>query len=161
MRIRIHGDYHLGRVLWTGKDFVIVGFEGEPSRSLSERRLKRSPFRDVAGMLRSFHYAASAKLFEEASVGVVPRDESLAELRTWARYWERRVSAEFLRAYLDRARGASFGSLPPQEVAVLLDAYLLEKAAYELAHELNNRPAWVGIPLEGILQILGGEGEGR
>ena len=103
--------------------------------------------------------AASAKVFEGAAVGVVPRDESLAELETWARYWERWISAEFLRAWLDRARGAAFGLLPPQEVAVLLDVFLLEKAAYELAHELNNRPGWVGIPLEGILQILADEGE--
>jgi maltose alpha-D-glucosyltransferase/alpha-amylase len=153
-RIRTHGDYHLGQVLYTGKDFVILDFEGEPSRSLSERRLKRSPFRDVAGMLRSFHYASSAKLFEEAAAGVAS-GEALAELESWAHYWERWISAAFLRAYLDRARGASF--LPPSrgEMATLLDVYVLEKALYELAYELNNRPAWVKIPLQGIRQILG------
>ncbi len=154
-RIRTHGDYHLGQVLFTGKDFVIIDFEGEPSRSLSERRLKRSPLRDVAGMLRSFHYAAYARLFEESAAGVVTSPEALAELESWARFWERWISAAFLRAYLDRAQGASF--IPPsrQELAVLLDVYILEKAVYELQYELNNRPAWVGIPLQGILQILG------
>ncbi|HYX23665.1 MAG TPA: phosphotransferase, partial [Thermoanaerobaculia bacterium] len=153
-RIRLHGDYHLGRILFTGRDFVILDFEGEPSRSLSERRLKRSPLRDVAGMLRSFQYAAYVRLFEEASAGVAS-PELLPELERWALYWQRWVSAAFLRAYLDRARGASF--LPPAagERALLLDAFLLEKAIHELGHELNDRPAWVRIPLQGIREILG------
>jgi maltose alpha-D-glucosyltransferase/alpha-amylase len=154
-RIRTHGDYHLGQVLYTGKDFVIIDFEGEPSRSLSERRLKRSPLRDVAGMLRSFHYAAHAKLFEESAAGVVTAPESIAELETWAQYWERWISAAFLRAYLDRAQAASFMPASRQELATLLDVYILEKAVYELQYELNNRPTWVGIPLQGIQQILG------
>jgi len=154
-RIRTHGDYHLGQVLYTGKDFVIIDFEGEPSRSLSERRLKRSPFRDVAGMLRSFHYAAYAKLFEESAAGVVTAPEAVAELETWSIYWERWISAAFLRAYLDRAQGASFMPSSQQEVETLLDVYILEKAVYELQYELNNRPTWVGIPLQGIQQILG------
>src|SRR6185436_6918081 len=153
-RVRTHGDYHLGQVLFTGKDFVIIDFEGEPSRPLSERRLKRSPLRDVAGMLRSFHYAAYARLFEESAAGVVT-GPALAELESWARFWERWISAAFLRAYLDRAQGASFVPPSRQELAVLLDVYILEKAVYELQYELNNRPAWVGIPLQGILQILG------
>jgi len=153
-RIRCHGDYHLGQVRFTGRDFVIVGFEGEPSRPLSERRLKRSPFRDVAGMVRSFHYAASAKLFEEAAAGVVS-PEALAEIASWARYWERWISAAFLRAYLDRARSASFMPASRRELATLLDVYELEKALVELSHELHNRPGWVGIPLQGILDILG------
>jgi maltose alpha-D-glucosyltransferase/alpha-amylase len=157
-RIRCHGDYHLHRVLYTGRDFVIRDFEGESSRSLSERRLKRSPLRDVAGMLRSFHHAAYAKLSEEAAAGVATA-EALGELASWARYWERWVSAAFLRAYLERARGASFLPAAPAELATLLDAYLLEKALYELTGELNNfpegRPDRVGIPLSGILQILG------
>ncbi|HEX3530042.1 MAG TPA: maltose alpha-D-glucosyltransferase [Thermoanaerobaculia bacterium] len=153
-RIRCHGDYHLGRVLFTGRDFVVLGFEGEPRRPLSERRLKRSPLRDVAMMLRSFHYAASAKLFEEAAAGVVGR-EALAELASWAGYWERWVSASFLRSYLERARGASFLPASRAEVAVLLDVYRLEKALAELTQELSRRPAWAGIPLQGILGILG------
>jgi maltose alpha-D-glucosyltransferase/alpha-amylase len=153
-RIRCHGDYHLGRVLFTGRDFVVLGFEGEPRRPLSERRLKRSPLRDVAAMLRSFHYAAAARLFEEAASGVMSR-EALADLAGWASYWERWVSASFLRSYLERARGASFLPASRDTVATLLDVYRLEKALRELSHELGGRPAWAGIPLQGILGILG------
>ena len=152
-RIRTHGDYHLGRILFTGRDFFILDFEGEPSRSLSEQRLKRSPLRDVAAMLRSFQYVAIARLFEETAAGVAS-GELLPELERWALYWERWVSAAFLRAYFDRARGASF--LPPSsaERALLLDAFGLEKAMQEVGYELNNRPAWLRIPLQGIRQIL-------
>jgi maltose alpha-D-glucosyltransferase/alpha-amylase len=153
-RIRCHGDYHLGQVLYPGKDFVILDFEGEPTRSISERRLKRSPLRDVAGMLRSFQYAAYARLLEEQESGVV-RSSNLAEFLAWGRYWERWVSAAFLRAYLERAGTASFIPPDPDELAILLEAYVLEKAVYELDYELNNRPDWVRIPLQGIRQILG------
>ncbi|HKI00370.1 MAG TPA: maltose alpha-D-glucosyltransferase [Thermoanaerobaculia bacterium] len=153
-RIRTHGDYHLGQVLYTGRDFVILDFEGEPSRSLSERRLKRSPFRDVAGMLRSFQYAAYVRMFEEASEGIAS-PASLPALESWALYWERWVSAAFLQAYLRRARSASFLPAAEEENEILLDSYLLEKAVYELGYELNNRPGWVRIPLQGIRQILG------
>ncbi|HYN22520.1 MAG TPA: putative maltokinase, partial [Thermoanaerobaculia bacterium] len=119
-RIRCHGDYHLGQVLYTGKDFVILDFEGEPSRPLSERRMKRSPFRDVAGMLRSFHYAAYARLFEEADTGVVPAS-ALPALETWAFDWERWTSAAFLRAYLDRAWGSPFVPPSREELALLIE----------------------------------------
>jgi len=153
-RIRTHGDYHLGQVLFTGKDFFIIDFEGEPWRSLSERRLRRSPLRDVAGMLRSLHYVVSARLIEEKEAGVVTGEEAQADLESWALYWERWVAAAFLRAYLDRADGAPF--VPPSrpELALLLDVYVLDKAIYELQDELSNRPEWVGIPLQGILQVL-------
>jgi maltose alpha-D-glucosyltransferase/alpha-amylase len=153
-RIRTHGDYHLGQVLYTGKDFVILDFEGEPARPLSERRLKRSPLRDVAGMLRSFQYAAYARLFEESASGIIPAQE-MAIFESWALFWERWVSAAFLDAYLDRTANASFVPAQRSELATLLDAYVLEKAVYELAYELNNRPGWVRIPLAGIRQILG------
>jgi maltose alpha-D-glucosyltransferase / alpha-amylase len=156
-RIRTHGDYHLGQVLFTGRDFVILDFEGEPSRSLSERRLKRSPFRDVAGMLRSFQYAAYVKLFEEAAAGVAS-PQVVPALESWALYWERWVSAAFLQAYLRRAQGAPFLPASREEREVLLDSYLLEKAIYEMGYELNNRPDWLRIPLRGIRQILDGEG---
>ena len=165
-RIRTHGDYHLGQVLFTGRDFVVLDFEGDPSRSLSERRLKRSPLRDVAGMLCSFHAAAAVKLSEEAAAGAATA-EGLKELESWARYWERQVSAAFLRAWLERARredaGASFLPSSRGETATLLDVYVLEKMLYELTDELNKldelkdrngRPEWVRIPLQGILQIL-------
>ncbi|MGH7425260.1 MAG: putative maltokinase, partial [Candidatus Methylomirabilales bacterium] len=151
-RIRCHGDYHLGQVLFTGRDFLIIDFEGEPARSLGERRIKRSPIRDVAGMIRSFHYAAFALLYGHAGAIVRPDDPSILE--PWLHFWYRWVSASFLRAYLHAAAGASF--LPPArgELEVLLDAFLLEKALYELAYELDHRPDWAGIPLRGVRAII-------
>jgi maltose alpha-D-glucosyltransferase / alpha-amylase len=154
VRIRCHGDFHLGQALFTGKDFVILDFEGEPARAISERRLKRSPFRDVAGMLRSFQYAAYAQLFEEQAMGATPEHE-MATLEGWALYWQRWVGAAYLGAYLERAAGAPFISPAREERALQLDVYVLEKAIYELAYELNNRPSWVGIPLAGMRGILG------
>ena len=152
-RIRCHGDYHLGQVLYTGKDFVIIDFEGEPARPLSERRIKRSPLRDVAGMLRSFHYASNAALYGEVS-GVVVRPEDIRPLMAWARFWRSWVSASFLGSYLEVTSHASFLPRTRDELHVLLDAFLVEKAIYELGYELNNRPAWVAIPIRGILQLL-------
>jgi maltose alpha-D-glucosyltransferase/alpha-amylase len=154
-RIRVHGDFHLGQVLYTGKDFVILDFEGEPTRSLTDRRLKRSPLRDVAGMLRSFQYAAYARLLEEQAAGGVPAEE-MARFQSWAFYWERWVSAAYLQAYLDRLGTSSLVPSSREHLPLLLDAYVLEKAVYELSYELNNRPGWVRIPLQGIRQILGG-----
>lgn len=149
LRARIHGDYHLGQVLYTGDDFMIIDFEGEPARPLRERQMKRSPLQDVAGMLRSFHYAAYAAYFAEAGAGA-----STSALEPLARYWHRWVSVAFLRTYLDVAEGAAFLPPSPDNLRLLLDAYLLEKAVYELGYELNNRPAWVRIPLQGILQTI-------
>ena len=155
MRIRCHGDYHLGQVLYTGKDFFIIDFEGEPARPLSERRIKRSPLRDVAGMLRSFHYAAYAALFEQEASGVyASHPESLTVLEPWARVWYLWVSAVFLKTYLEVASKAPFLPRTREELQVMLDAYLLEKAVYELGYELNSRPDWIRIPLQGISQLL-------
>jgi maltose alpha-D-glucosyltransferase/alpha-amylase len=147
VRIRIHGDFHLGQVLFTGKDFVIVDFEGEPSRSLSERRFRRSPLRDVAGMVRSFEYAVAYALRHGPM-----RAEDVRPLQPWARVWANWTSAAFLRGYLSAA--AERLSLPrdPAELSALLDFYLLDKTVYELRYELNNRPEWIGIPLEAILR---------
>jgi maltose alpha-D-glucosyltransferase/alpha-amylase len=153
MRTRIHGDYHLGQVLYTGTDFVIIDFEGEPARPLEERRLKRSPLQDVAGMLRSFHYAAYAPLL--AGTGTVKMDASNAQnLNRWASVWAARVSDRFLTEYLKLAGEDVF--LPPTraQIMALLQIYVLEKAVYELGYELNNRPEWVAIPLEGISKAL-------
>jgi maltose alpha-D-glucosyltransferase/alpha-amylase len=153
MRIRTHGDYHLGQVLYTGKDFVIIDFEGEPARPLSERRLKRSPLRDVAGMLRSFQYAAYAALHDQAAMGIV-RPEQFARVEGWARYWCAWASAAYLRGYLGSAGKAPTLPQAPEEIEALLNAYLLEKAIYEIGYELNNRPDWVRIPLAGLKQLL-------
>jgi maltose alpha-D-glucosyltransferase/alpha-amylase len=151
MRIRVHGDYHLGQVLYTGRDFVIIDFEGEPARPLSERRIKRSPLRDVAGMLRSFHYASYAALF-----GQVPgvRSEDFPALEPWAHFWYTWVGVAFLKAYLAVAKDEPFLPKDPIELQVLLDAYLLEKVVYELGYELNNRPDWLKVPLQGLLQLV-------
>jgi maltose alpha-D-glucosyltransferase / alpha-amylase len=164
LRIRTHGDYHLGQVLYTGRDFVVLDFEGEPARPLSERRLKRSALRDVAGMLRSFQYAAHAALVEETRRGAVPEgregtEGARREVERRLAAWEGWAGATFLGAYLRRARA---GGAPPflpasrADLALLLDVFLLEKAVYELGYELNNRPDWVGIPLAGIRRILDG-----
>jgi maltose alpha-D-glucosyltransferase/alpha-amylase len=146
-RIRCHGDYHLGQVLYTGKDFVVIDFEGEPARSLSERRLKRSPLRDVAGMLRSFHYAVHTALEGERVRGLAGE-----VLQAAARSWYVWVAAGFLRAYLDAAPGLVPKSRAEQQL--LLEVFMLDKALYELGYELNTRPDWVGVPLRGIIEIL-------
>jgi maltose alpha-D-glucosyltransferase / alpha-amylase len=153
MRIRCHGDLHAGQILHTGRDFVFIDFEGEPGRPLSERLLKRSPLTDVAGMIRSFHYAASGSLIRTKSSGSV-RPEDAATLDVWARYWYIWTSASFLRGYRHATEGASFLPADDEEWAILLDALLLQKAFYELNYELNNRPDWVTIPLQGIVTLL-------
>ena len=128
MKTRTHGDYHLGQVLWTGSDFVIIDFEGEPSRSLAERRAKRSPLRDVAGMLRSFHYAAHA---------------AAADGGATAEQWAADSQAAFLAAWREAAPSLAPG-------LSLLPLFAAEKALYELAYELNNRPDWIRIPLQAL-----------
>jgi maltose alpha-D-glucosyltransferase/alpha-amylase len=156
-RTRTHGDYHLGQVLYTGKDFVIIDFEGEPSRSINERRQKRSPLRDVAGMMRSFHYAACSALYGNGGRGSSPgmiRPEDVPTLEPWARFWHTWVSATYLRAYCEAAAGASFLPKSQDELKVLVKTSLLEKAIYELGYELNHRPDWVKIPLLGVLDLL-------
>ncbi len=152
MRIRCHGDYHLGQVLHTGNDFIIIDFEGEPARSLGERRIKHSPLRDVAGMLRSFHYATHVALRGQTST--VLRSEDLPVLEQWARAWYVWVSSAFLRAYLDLMADTPVLPPKPEDCTVVLDAYLLQKALYEASYELNNRPDWLRVPLLGILQVL-------
>ncbi len=153
MRIRVHGDYHMGQVLHTGRDVVIIDFEGEPARPLSERRLKRTPLRDLAGMIRSFHYAAYGSLLHP-SLGPNIREEDALALEPWVRAWYGWVSAAFLRGYREATRDTDFLPADDHEWAVLLDAMLLHKAFYELGYELNNRPDWVSIPLRGIAQLL-------
>jgi maltose alpha-D-glucosyltransferase/alpha-amylase len=136
-RMRGHGDLHLGQVLFTGSDYVFIDFEGEPARRLAERRLKRWSLRDVAGMLRSFDYAAAAA---SAPAG-----------------WAAAAADAYLAGYLESAQGAPFLRSDDREVRLLLSALLLEKALYEVRYELENRPAWVGIPLRGLLQLVQSE----
>jgi len=150
-RIRIHGDYHLGQVLYTGSDFVIIDFEGEPARPLAERRMKQSPLQDVAGMLRSFHYLAFAPLVAKAAGGP---DSRRLQLTRWAEAWSRCAANRFLGRYYEISGGANYLPGSSQERGKLLEMYLLAKAIYELGYELNNRPSWAGIPLEGISGLL-------
>jgi maltose alpha-D-glucosyltransferase/alpha-amylase len=153
MRIRCHGDYHLGQVLYTGKDFVIIDFEGETARPLSERRIKRSPLHDVSGMLRSFHYASYSALLSQRDKGLI-RPEDFPTLECSAQVWRMWVYAAFLRAYLQTTSSGNFLPQDRGEFQELLNVYLLEKAVYELGYELNNRPEWVMIPLTGIQQLI-------
>ena len=148
-RIRVHGDYHLGQVLYTGHDFVIIDFEGEPTRTLYERRLKRLALRDVAGMLRSFDYASQAALRSDQIAA-----DALPALRSWGRFWVQCVSAAFLKSYLAAAGPASFVPHAADDLDLQLNTMLLEKALYELRYELNMRPDWVRIPLRGILEVV-------
>jgi maltose alpha-D-glucosyltransferase/alpha-amylase len=154
VRIRCHGDLHLGQILHTGKDFAIIDFEGEPARALSERRRKRSALRDVAGLLRSFHYAALSSMLEHLRAGSFS-PSVLDALGPWARLWQVWASWAFLKEYLKTVREANLAPREREELRVLLDAFVLDKAIYELGYELNNRPDWLLIPLLGISQVLG------
>jgi maltose alpha-D-glucosyltransferase/alpha-amylase len=153
LRMRIHGDYHLGQVLFTGRDFVVMDFEGEPAHSLSVRRLKRSPLRDVAGMLRSLDYAALVSATDYCDRFNVRRVRDLVFHS--ARYWSA-VSAEvFLNTYLARTQGELLVE-DQRATGVLLRCFLIEKAAYELEYEVNNRPDWLSIPIRGLLALAKG-----
>jgi maltokinase len=158
--IRTHGDYHLGQTILAGRGWVVLDFEGEPARPLIERRRKRSPLRDVAGMLRSFDYAARTVLRSLPDRGLV-QDPEHPTSGPWSRLWTDWVSVEFLAGYLGAVEG--HGLLPETEEGrrLLLDLFVLEKALYELGYELGNRPEWARIPLEGILSLMekrGGRG---
>jgi maltose alpha-D-glucosyltransferase / alpha-amylase len=154
-RIRCHGDYHLGQVLWTGKDFVIIDFEGEPSRSLGRRRLKRPAVVDLAGMVRSLHYAgrtAALRLTRDLGTSMVSVDRT--SIDTWLTFWHRWVSGTFLDSYLQVSEHTTYLPDDLAELIELFDFFLLEKAVYELGYEANSRPDWVDIPARGILDIL-------
>jgi maltose alpha-D-glucosyltransferase/alpha-amylase len=154
VRIRTHGDLHLGQILYAGKDFAIIDFEGEPARSLAERRRKRCALRDVAGMLRSFDYAAHSMMFELVDAGILAERNPTA-FEPWADLWRQWVSWAFLNGYLAHANGHNLVPQDRGELRVLLDAFVLEKAIYEVGYELNNRPGWIRIPVEGVARIIG------
>ncbi len=154
LRIRCHGDFHLGQVLFTGRDWIIIDFEGEPERPISERRIKRSPLRDVAGMLRSFHYAVHRGIRDQVARGAVNiGSESYASLHRAGDYWRHWMSHAYVASYMRHIAPAKLLPEDPSHRRVLLDALTLEKAAYELSYELNNRPHMVEIPLTGIRSL--------
>jgi maltose alpha-D-glucosyltransferase / alpha-amylase len=161
-RTRCHGDYHLGQLLWTGKDFVIIDVEGESFRHVSERRHRRTPLRDVASLLASLHYTSHAAWSGQTtgprgSPGTI-RYEDIPRLEPWTRFWGAWVGSAFLGAYLAAADGASFLPKAREELAVLLDVLQLQGMIDRLGYELEHRPDWVWIPLRGILRLLDGEG---
>ncbi len=152
IRTRIHGDYHLEQVLFTGKDYMIIDFEGEPLRPISERRIKRSPLRDVAGMLRSYQYAAYAVLYTRD--GTLNNADEIESLQRWADFWSFWVCVAFLDGYLTTAAHEAFIPNDPGDLEILLETFVVEKAIYELNYEMNNRPDWLPIPINGILRQI-------
>nr|MBA3288858.1 phosphotransferase [Acidimicrobiia bacterium] len=159
-RIRIHGDYHLGQVLWTGHDVVMIDFEGEPGRSIGERSIKRSALTDVGGMMRSFDYAGRVALATSQERGRISATQ-VAALEGWRRRWTTRVQDHFWQSYLEGIAGAELvGGGPPlvpadaEHATLLLDGNILSKALYEVRYELAQRPSWVGWPLAAIAQLL-------
>lgn len=152
LRIRIHGDYHLGQVLIHQGDFIILDFEGEPESSITDRKVRHSPLKDVAGMMRSFHYAAYVALIfgpmaQSGEINLGNREEI-------AERWYQWIAATYLHHYFNTIDRVRFKLTDPAETNQLLQLHLLEKAVYELGYELNGRPDWVIIPLQGIHQIL-------
>jgi maltose alpha-D-glucosyltransferase/alpha-amylase len=150
LRIRIHGDYHLGQVLATGNDYIIIDFEGEPESSITDRKIMHSPLKDVAGMIRSYHYAISAKMLNSNETA----DMDAFRVQTAADRWYRLIMQTYLEKYLE-----TFGHPHPlfknnNETNFLLLIYLLEKAVYELGYEISYRPDWVKIPLKGIVNVI-------
>ncbi len=150
VKTRHHGDYHLGQVLVVQNDFVIIDFEGEPARPLEERRRKHSPLRDVAGMLRSFDYAAFAALQRLTA----EREDYLPVLEPLARGWRRAVTGAFLAGYVEGVQDCLCRPADEAHTRALIDLFVLEKALYELRYELDNRPDWIGIPVHGVMGVL-------
>jgi maltose alpha-D-glucosyltransferase/alpha-amylase len=154
-KIRVHGDYHLGQVLWAEGDFYLIDFEGEPARPMAQRRAKQSPLKDVAGMVRSYSYAAYAALFARTQA----RSADFSRLEPWARIWQTWITEAFLRGYFTTAGNALFLPSETSRRDWLLELFVIDKALYELNYELNNRPDWVRIPLRGILAELDGRSD--
>ena len=149
-KTRCHQDYHLGQLLWTGARYALLDFEGEPARPLTDRRRKRSPLTDVAGMLRSYSYAA----WSASSPGAAHTAPTRSNGRHGRRYGKRR-ERRIPVAYLADTRGASFIPRDGEQVAALLELLMIDKALYELDYELNNRPDWLPVPIEGLLRLRG------
>lgn len=152
LRIRVHGDYHLGQVLFTGQDFQIIDFEGEVTKTVSERRIKRSPLKDVAGMLRSFDYARWYVVSLERERGMLS-DQTEEALFHLLKKWYKRVCDIFLSAYRDHIDPYLLPS-KEEHFKSLLNYFLYEKAIYELSYELNHRPNWVHVPIKGLLSLI-------
>jgi maltose alpha-D-glucosyltransferase/alpha-amylase len=160
MRIRVHGNYHLGRLLHTGAGFAVADFSGEPDRPLTERRIKRSPLRDVASMVRSLHYAALTPLYSDTlRKGSFPgrvRPEDRPRLLGWGRFWASWASARFVRSYFTGMAGTDLLPTDPAACRDMLEVFVLERAVRELGQDLEARPGAVAIPLGGIIDMIAG-----
>jgi maltose alpha-D-glucosyltransferase / alpha-amylase len=157
-RIRCHGDCDLAQILYLGNDFVFIDFEGSPLQTLGERRIKRSPIRDVVSMMRSFDYVAICSLYGLMSgrgrpVGLV-RKEDFPLLDAWIRRWSKLVKTTFAESYREHAQSLPIGRYTQAEWDTLLDTFSLEKMLIELIYELEYRPAWLFIPLAGLCEVL-------
>jgi trehalose synthase-fused probable maltokinase len=152
LKTRVHGDFHLGQVLLAPRGWMMLDFEGEPARPLSDRRMKQSPLRDVAGMLRSFGYAAAAALMQRAAPGT----DEWARLEVWSQTWEELARDRFLSAYFTRAHEG--GCLPSDrnDMLTMIDVFEIDKAVYEIGYEQSHRPGWLQIPLHGLGRALAG-----
>jgi maltose alpha-D-glucosyltransferase/alpha-amylase len=152
-RIRIHGDLHLGQVLWTGHDVVFIDFEGEPGQPMGQRTIKRSPLGDVAGLLRSFDYAGRVAVHtavERGQLGEAARPDA----DRWRRAWTAATRRALLDAYRSTIAGTDLVPDGDTEFRLLLDVYLATKCAYEVRYELANRPDWVAWPLSALVELL-------
>lgn len=147
-KIRCHGDCHLGQILFTGKDFIILDFEGEPKRALTERKLKKTPLKDVASLLRSFHYAVSTVVRKKFS------HDPLHPILQISQFWYQWVCWIFLKGYLETTSTAAFLPSNTDQLLSLLRLCLLDRITYEILYEMNNRPEWISIPCVGLLEIL-------
>jgi maltose alpha-D-glucosyltransferase/alpha-amylase len=152
-RLRLHGDCRLGQVLWTGKDFVFIDFEGDTSVPISERRLKHSAMRDLATMLRSFHYAASVGLDQHVERGSIP-PQNMLRFQSWLRYWNLWVSVAYLKAYFQAIAGAQILPDDEEAIRVMLRGYLLDRTMNELGRQLRDGNAGLDVSLSGILFLL-------
>ena len=152
-RIRIHGDFHLGQILWTSRDFVFLDFEGDANLPVSERRIKRSPLRDVARMLRSFHHAAYAGFHSQAELGIIAR-ANLPKFEPWIRHWNRAVSRAYLQAYSEKLQGSGILPVEEDKLRLMMLAHLLNEVVDELGRELRRRSDNVRAPLQAILILI-------
>ncbi|TBW29083.1 maltose alpha-D-glucosyltransferase [Gramella sp. KN1008] len=150
MKIRTHGDYHLKQILWTGREYIMNSFEGDPSKSFSERRIRRSAMRDLAAMIRSLHYAAYSNILS-AEYAQQRKEGNLEE---WAETWHYYISRLYIKAYLENAGNSDFVPKDPEDFKILMNTFLLEKALYELNFEIQNRPEWIIIPIRGIKAVI-------
>ena len=150
MKIRTHGDYHLRQILWTGRKYIMNNFEGDPSKSYSERRIRRSAMRDLAAMIRSLHYAAYSNILSSE----YDQQRKEGNLEEWAETWHYYISRLYLKGYFDHARGKDYMPEDPKDFRILMQTFLLEKSLIELNYEIENRPEWIIIPLRGIKAVL-------